>query len=357
MHTRHHPARARGAVIAILVLAFTALLAGVAHADEDADVWRMEGDDRFGTAVAVSEQQPYYQFPEDIIVATGMNYPDALAAGPAAHQPGAGRGSILLTARNVLPSVTEDRIGDILPDTIYLVGGTAAVSREVEAELYRLANDVERIAGPTRFHTAAEVSRTFFSGTGGDVVVATGTDYPDALSGTPLARAAGGPALLTARDHLPSPTEDELSRLSPDRVFVIGGTAAISDSVISEIRSTTSAEVFRIAGANRYDTSARVAELISGRQAFVATGEDYPDALTGGALAGYGGDPVMLVAQDHAPEPVLEQLREREAEEIIVLGGTSAVSSSTEEELRYYEQGGGNGNGNGPCPPEPGSPC
>lgn len=334
----------RGVTVALAV-AFV-FVSALPAAAQDADVWRIAGPDRFATAVAAAESKGYFRLHEPVLVATGQDFADALAAGPAAYGPHAG--DLLLTARDRLPEVTTNRLEEEQPSTVYLVGGRETVSEDVEAQLLRYAGDVVRVAGPTRYHTTAAVSETFFD-TEGDVVLATGEDYPDALAGTPLARRVGGPVLLTGRDALPSPTEEELRRLAPDRVFVMGGTAAVSEAVVDRIRQVTGANVPRVAGANRYETAAEAAELVGGLHVFAATGQDFPDALAGGALAGMGPNPVLLVARDHAPQPTLTELHRRDADEITIFGGTAAVSERTENQLAHYRRT--------DCPPEPGSPC
>lgn len=319
--------------------------------DEGVDVRRVAGTNRFSTAVAVSEDADQGVQGEDVLVANGLGYADALAAGPVAYSADdGGPGALLLTARGVLPSVTERRLDELNAGTIYVVGGPAAVSGDVEAKLARHAGHVVRLAGPTRFHTAAAVSEAFFDDST-YAVVATGSDYADALAGIPLAKLLDGPTLLTAQDQLPSATEEELRRLSPDWVFIMGGPAAVSDAVVDRIEEATGARVPRVAGANRFETAAKAASLLDSREVFAATGQDYPDALAGGALAGSRTSPVLLVGDHGASGSALAELRRRRANEIVILGGTAAVSERTEEELATYPTA------DGGCPPQPGSPC
>lgn len=338
----HHRRPRTASLVAVLVTLVVALVVPAWPADaQDATVQRIAGATRYETAVAVSEQMPYYQHREDVIVATGLDYPDALAAGPAAYHTDSRPGALLLVGRDSIPAVTASRLDQLTPRTIYLVGGRAAVSEGVEAQLTRHADQVVRLSGATRYDTAAAVSRTFFPGTG-DVVVATGHDYPDALAGTPVARRAGAPILLTGRTSLPAPTEQELRRRSPSRVWIMGGTAAISEAVVERIRAVTGASVPRIAGSNRFETAVEAAVLIPGNQVFVATGSNYPDGLTGGALAGVGAgvhrpdNPVLLVTRDSLPRATRLELSRRGPTEIKVIGGGAAISDRTAYELAHY---------------------
>lgn len=131
----------------------------------------------------------------------------------------------------------------------------------------------------------------------------------------------------------------------------MGGPAAVSDAVVDRIEEATGARVPRVAGANRFQTAAKAASLLDSREVFAATGEDYPDALAGGALAGSRTSPVLLVGDHGASDAALAELRRRRANEIAILGGTAAVSERTEEELATYPTA------DGSCPPEPTSPC
>jgi putative cell wall-binding protein len=168
-------------------------------------------------------------------VATGSSFPDALAAGPAAIK---ARGPVLLTHAGTLPASTRSELVRLAPDTIYLLGGTSAVGESVRRAIQdATGRSVVRLAGVDRFATAVAISREFFGGPR-SVYLATGTNFPDALSAVPAAGRAGSPLLLVQRDRVPPSVAAELVRLHPPRCYLSGGTAVISDAVVSQLRAT-----------------------------------------------------------------------------------------------------------------------
>jgi putative cell wall-binding protein len=186
-----------------------------------------------------------------------------------------------------------------------------------------------RIAGADRYETAVRISSAAFGDGADAVVVASGESFADGLAAGPLAALRDGPVLLTGRDALPSITATELRRLSPSTVYVVGGTAAISDGVLDAIEDAAGARAARIAGPTRYDTSTAVASLFTSAPIVVlASGADFPDALTGGAAAAMALGPLLLTPPAALPGPVAAQISRLAPPETIVLGGTAAVSDA-----------------------------
>ncbi len=222
---------------------------------------------------------------------------------------------------------------------IVVLGGPSAVSDAVLSQLAACTSGyVTRIDGANRYATAAAVSSTFLS-PGIDVAyVATGENFPDALAGSAAAGAgAGGPVLLVRPTSVPSETAAELRRLKPNTIVVLGGTVAISAGVESALGDYGT--VVRVAGSNRYSTGALVSNYAfpSGAStAYVATGENFPDALAGGPAAVGANGPVLLVGQDSIQSSVRTELARLNLSTIKVLGGPVAVSASVEADLKAY---------------------
>lgn len=197
---------------------------------------------------------------------------------------------------------------------------------------------ISRVAGSDRFSTAAEASRAFSPGV--DVVyVASGSDFPDALAGAARAAYYGGPLLLTQTNAVPTATRDAMNRLRPTRVVVLGGTGAVSDSVAKSLQAmTTGRALQRVGGSNRYDTAALIAGYYPprGKVAYVATGEDFPDALAGAALAGRDKAPVLLTKPTSVPAATAKALSTLRPDRIVVLGSTGAVSAGVASQLARY---------------------
>ena len=190
---------------------------------------------------------------------------------------------------------------------------------------------VTRLAGTDRYATGAAITADAFPSTVHDVYVATGASFADALSGAAAAAARGAPVLLVAPTGVPVPVRDELARLRPERVWVLGGPAVVPDAVVAELARTTSARVTRLAGTDRYRTSARISAHAFAPGvpvAYLATGTAFPDALAAGAAAGRVGGPVLLTAADALPDAVRDELARLRPARVVVLGGTAAVSEA-----------------------------
>lgn len=193
---------------------------------------------------------------------------------------------------------------------------------------------VVRIAGASRYSTAIAISNAGFPDpvTSVPVVfVASGTNFPDALSAGPAAAKLGGPLLLTSPTALPSEVTAEINRLNPDSIVVVGGTGSVSASVYSAL-SGLAPEIERLGGADRYATSLIVSEYAfpSATTAFVADGAGFADALAAGAAAGAYDAPVVLVpginsSVSTAARTYLEGLG---LTGIFAVGGTGVISPS-----------------------------
>jgi putative cell wall-binding protein len=199
------------------------------------------------------------------------------------------------------------------------------------------SNATQRVYGASKYATSAAVSRLAF--TGADVVyVATGEQFPDALAGGSAAVRAGAPVLLTSRNGLDGAVADELRRLRPREIVVIGGPAAISDAVVAQLAQLAPGGTTRLGGADRYETAALVSKSSFPAQVdtvFIATGLNFPDALSGVPAAGRSGAPILLV-REHVPVPTATELRRLAPKRIVILGGPAAVSPDVEAELSKY---------------------
>lgn len=196
--------------------------------------------------------------------------------------------------------------------------------------------DVRRLAGEDRYETAVAVAGAYDPGLD-TVFLATGADFPDALTGSAAAGSADAPVLLTRPDRLVRATEDELRRLQPERVVVLGGTDAVSEDVLETVEAVTGAPVERWFGLDRYETAAVISGQVAASDVvYVATGADFPDALAASARAGALDAPVLLVRPDRVPAATVGELERLSPTTIRVLGGESAVSAEVATALGDY---------------------
>ena len=285
---------------------------------------RLSGDDRQSTAVAVSASAfSGTGSASAVVLARADQFADALAGGPLAaakHAP------LLLTSSGSLDAVTAAEIQRVLPKggTVYLLGGTSALSDAVANAITAMGDVPTRVAGADRYATAVAIAGVMGNPT--TVFEASGTKFPDALSAVPAAVAAHGAVLLTNGGAQSAATAAYLTAHATSR-YAVGGPAAFADP-----------SAIGIAGADRYATSDAVALAFFPTTAgvSVASGANFPDALAGGPIAGAAQQPVLLVPATGAlPEPINSYLTTHAGgiASVRAFGGTSAVSDAVLSEV------------------------
>lgn len=303
-------------------------------------VSRQAGNDRYGTAVALSRST--FRTSADVVLARGDTFPDALAASWLADVLDA---PLLLTPPTRLHAETARELQRLQAERVMVLGGNAAVSPVVTDALEDLGIAHQRISGPSRIETSGDVARIAADLAGGTdgAILARADAFADALASASLAGAADIPVLLTSSSQLSPATADVLGDLlSPgDTVWLAGGTNALSVDVEQAVRDA-GFDARRLAGADRYATgallvdAARDAGAVNGR-IVVASGAGFPDALAAGpvAIAGTGVlalvPPIDLGASAAATDMVDDLALG--ARDITVAGGPAAVSDDVLEAL------------------------
>lgn len=298
-------------------------------------MYRAAGETRYATMAALLPKAPW-KAERTVVLASGSNYPDALAAASLA---GAYDAPIVLTEPNSLSVDAADMIEQLSPNVIYVVGGEAAVSKSaVDTAAYYAADGckVFRIAGDTRLETSLAIAkRVRQKSTASDtLIVATGFNYADALSVSPFAFAYKSPIFLCGSNGLSADAISYISGAGFKRAILVGGTAAVPDRVKQQLTSAgiSSGSITRLAGATRYETSAKIMSYVVNAgmnvsTVYLATGKNFPDALAAGPVAGKLRAPLLLV------DPGIEYAHTVLANYCgsvnvaTVVGGTSAVSA------------------------------
>jgi putative cell wall-binding protein len=284
---------------------------------------RLAGADRYETAVAVSQAE-YPDTAPVVYLASGVNFPDALAAGPAAALQ---QGPLLLTRPDRLPDTISQEIARLKPAKIVIVGGTGSISSKVETTLKSLSQAVKRVGGADRYETSRLLVEATFDQPIATVYLATGRDFPDALSAGAAATKESGAVILVngTAQNLDTATTALLGKLKPTKIVVVGGTGAVSNGIAVRAK-TLAASVVRVAGDNRYDTSAALAGVWdSASHAYVASGNAFPDALVGSALAGKHAEPLYVINPGCQTSATATSLKDHGTKDVTVIGGVSAV--------------------------------
>ena len=312
---------------------------------------RIGGDDRYETA-SLEALSAFEEGSSTVIVASGEDFPDALAATSLA---GGLDCPVLLTESDELPEATATAIGELGAGDAIVIGGESAVSPDVVSSLEALGLDVERIWGEKRYQTAEEIYE--YGLTAGDdgssiwgdqVIIASGENFPDALSISPLAYSEAYPIFLTGTNNGLAATTTTASRNLIREAYsdgsivgaiLVGETKAVSSTTETQMNSIfTSDCVERLGGEDRFYTSVEVAEyctsegLLSWDGVALASGDDFPDALAGSVVQGRSGS-VMLLVNDDGIGTVSSALAAATSEiaGVRVFGGTSAVSATLQD--------------------------
>jgi len=317
-------------------------------------VVRHAGTTRYGTAQDIASDSAFAT-PAGAIVATGENFPDALAASALAGSKSPA--PIILTQTATYTAEAKSALGALKGKgvtAVTVVGGTAAVSDSVKNAIAADGFTVTRTAGTDRYETAAAIATA--AGTPGTVgsdktaLIATGENFPDALAGGPAAYAKGLPILLVHRDSIPAATSSALSSLGIKHAVILGGTAVVSDAVKSQLDTATGTASERLAGINRYGTAAAVGTWEKGTLGFAvnavidATGNNFPDALAAGPLGGELGAPIVLSAS--CPQETVDFLKSVAASvaTLFLSGGTAVIDQATQDCLVAALGGAANAN-------------
>ena len=299
-------------------------------------VWkRVSGADRYGTMQAIARAG--FEKSDVAVVATGVNFPDALAASALA---GAYDAPVILTngKAGALSGQASREIERLGVRKVFIMGGEFAVSAGVERDIKGRGIEVSRVAGGERIQTSVEAyKKVKEAGKSCDtVILAKSQDFPDTLSIGPFSYATSSPILLVAGNSMAR--EVEAAVADAGRVVIVGGTLAVSQSIENRARRLCRGEVVRVHGGNRYQTSAEVAkwEVAQGMTCAspsVATGKNFPDALAGAPFAG-SQNSVLLLANSPS-DPTVSYL-ESVGEGIgagYFIGGPSAVSDALAKDI------------------------
>lgn len=309
---------------------------------------RIAGADRYATAVQISRRS--FSGPEDYaLIASGENWPDALALGPAAFAIGGEEGGVvfplLLVRRDSVPSVVVDELRRLQPSRIFIAGGTAAISSATAARLAALAPEgVTRFWGADRYATAVAVQRGTYGSNTARTFLASGQGFADGVAAGATAAHFLGPILLTPQDKLAPATEAALRLLDPaefegtHQVFIVGGPGAISLAVEARVKAVVKpgVEVIRVAGKNRYETAKALAGLWAATSewpapvnAFVASGTTFADALAATPAAGINQAPMLLTTATCTPTATAAALAAIQPRLTVYLGGPAVSYAGT----------------------------
>jgi putative cell wall-binding protein len=311
------------------------------------EVNRLAGAQRYQTARVIAEDQ--WTTSSTVVIAKAEDWPDALAGNYFAGQ---FRSPILLISQREVQADTLQALDDLNATEVLLLGGTRAIEPGNVTTLERAGYKVRRFAGATRFETAARVALGAVDAQGNyavgtwqgqrTAIVATGERFADALVAGTASWSGRFPLLLTPIDALHPAAAAALDELEIRRVIVPGGEGAVAAEVVEQIEAR-GISVRRVFGPTRWETATAFADFtianfgFNARTVDVATGADFPDALTMGPHAARLRAPLILTnGRDETPVTSVQQWLSGRACETVrlnIAGGFAAVRQSNEAAL------------------------
>lgn len=288
-------------------------------------VTRIQGLDRYETAALISFAMTPHS--DIVVLASGQDYPDALSGIAYAAEKNA---PMLLTSKNQLPPVTLAEIQRLGATKVHILGGTGAVSQAVQTQLTNEGLIVTRIEGLDRYETAVQIGQKM-TRANHTVFLASGLDYADAISVGAAAAMSGTPVLLSQNTTLPAATQAALLSWGTQKVTILGGTGAISQGIQNTLEGM-GLTVTRIGGLDRYETNYKInnAYFNKPKKVYVASGQDYPDALTGALLAAHDHTTVVLTEKTQVNPSLISYITENPINDVVILGGLGVVSNAVE---------------------------
>ena len=193
-----------------------------------------------------------------------------------------------------------------------------------------------RLGGANRYETSVKVSQAGWT-SADNVVLARGDEYADALTASPFAKQINAPILLTSTKALSSSVKAELKRLKANKIYVIGGTGAISSAVVNEIRAM-GIKVERISGKDRYATSLAIANKLTKKsQVFLATGANFADALSISSYAASTGSPILLTDKNKMSTDAAKFIKDNNSK-VYAIGGSGVIADSVIKSIAGAER-------------------
>lgn len=317
---------------------------------EKSEFHRFFGQDRFGTSTSVADMLDAGQQVQNIVLASAHNFPDALSASTLAYQL---KAPIILVGPGYEDSMesynyVKDHL--VTGGTVTIVGGNGIISHRAEQWLLDKGFHVNRLGGKDRFETNIQIVKQLNVTTGSPIIIASGTDFPDALGISSLAASKGWPILLSNPSNLTQSVQDFLTSDQPTDVYVVGGEGVLHNSLLDQIKTLApNSQIQRLGGSDRFETLAQILNKFypNPAQIYVANAFEFADALSGSTLAAEHNAPILLVnpRSEDLPKSIkayLEILYNNKVQpQVNVLGGEGAVPGRLIDQINAVLQTGG----------------
>ncbi|QXE19741.1 cell wall-binding repeat-containing protein [Clostridium sp. 001] len=310
-------------------------MSNITYAKTTYNVTRLAGNNRYETSEKIADNFENGTV-QSVIIASGKDFPDALGGSVLSKIYNAP--ILLLNDDFKNSSNAVDYIQNHLSKSgnIYILGGTSSVSDDFVSYIKGLGyGNVTRFGGSNRFETNKSIINSMNVQKGTPLVITNGWGFADALSVSSVASCYKYPIFMIDNGKLSESNKDIISSIQPSKIFVIGGQSSVSDSVVNEVKnlqpSLTDSNIVRIGGETRYDTSLNICKYFNSNSnsAVLANGANFPDALSGSALASKLSAPIMLTdGRDISKQK--SYIDEKGYNDVFLLGGLNSIDLSVE---------------------------
>ncbi|WP_207655252.1 cell wall-binding repeat-containing protein [Clostridium tetani] len=305
---------------------------------ENNKVQRIKGKDRFETSVKIGNKFRLENGEEklkNVIVSSAFGFADSLSGSILSKKLDA---PIMLTGNN--ESSSKEAIEYIKNNVdkkgnVYILGGIASVNSTIENTIKNNGYNIKRLSGEDRYGTCNSIVKEFGVKEGTPVVIVNGLNFADALSVSAPASIKGYPVLLSGNGALPEYAKSIIKTAKPSEVFIIGGEGALSKNIEDEVKKIySSLKITRLSGKDRYETSLKVNKYFDNNETVImASGINYPDALSGSALAGKLNASLLLI-NDGSLNNQIKFINKEKTKEVILLGGEGVLSKKVENSIK-----------------------
>lgn len=272
---------------------------------------RIAGQSRFDTAIELAKLTKS----DTAVVMNYQKFPDAITATKVANA----NSPIYFTAKDRMDSKT---LYTILNNhkKVVIVGGKNAVSKTVENQLLGL--NVERVEGNDRYETNAKgLTNTE------KLIIVSGEQFADALVTSSISKKLCSDVALTQKDNVPNGLKNYLkNNKNLKEIFIVGGKASVSPKVEKELKAYTKANINRISGYDRYETSERLADIIKNSKYTIVNGEQFADNLLASPFSQRENRSIILTKRAKHSKYVMNVF---ENKDYVVIGGKTQVEIPT----------------------------
>ncbi len=292
---------------------------------------RLGGSTRWETATAIAKQVSSNKL-DSVILANAYNFPDALSGTTLAGQKNA---PILLVGNNEYDKITFNYLKANLKSNgkIYVLGGNGVVTDSTLSKVKELGfNNIKRLGGSDRYATNISIINEINAPKGTDIVIANANSYADSLAISGVAGGKNMPIFLVD-NTLTSTMINKIKSIAPKNIYIVGDTGVVNSNIEKQLKSYGS--VVRLGGLTRYETSLEIANYFTNTTQTtiaIAYSHDFPDALTGGALASKTSSPVLLVNKDVTAQKKF--LDNTKINKLYILGGTGVINDDIVNKLK-----------------------